>query len=163
MGDALLMLHALHNAPADAKILVLPQAALLADWQAAMTRAVAHIAPGTEPVFDPGQLKKINTIKKRAEEIEKPVLDPVEDRALARLKRDGVVDFFARDSVVELDALRGEIAEILTRTPPNPIAFIRHRAEDHPDPEVKVFFERWSRHAANAWRLYRGMETAAKT
>ncbi|MCA0873433.1 sulfotransferase [Seohaeicola saemankumensis] len=163
MGDAILMLHALHRAPPDANIMILPQAALLADWRAVMTRALAHIAPGTEPDFDPEALQRINGIKKRAARTEKPELTGVEERALKRLRRDGLVDFFARTDVVMLNDVREEIAEIIVRMPPNPVGFIRRLAGEHPDPEVETFFERWSRQASRAWRLYRDMGDPAKT
>lgn len=159
MGDALLLLHALHNTPKGSRVLVLPQGALLADWRAVMTRALAHIAPselqGKEPDFDADKLTVINRIKTREEQREKPALDPVEERALKRLTRDGVMDFFTRPEPVLLDDVRDEIAAILAKTPPNPVAFVRHKAEEHPNPKVQDFFKTWSRHAGQAWRRYR--------
>jgi len=166
MGDALLMLHALHRTPAEANILILSQAALLKDWKSVMTGALSHIgpaqiSPGTEPDFDPDQLKRINGIKRRAARTEKPVLNENEEAALKRLRRDGVVDFFARKDVVPLNELRADIARLLDGTPPNPVAFSLRHAESHPNPEVKDFFERWSRQAGRAWRLYRDMPPTA--
>jgi hypothetical protein len=155
MGDALLLLHALHNVPKGSNVLILPQGALLADWQAVMTRALGHISPEIEPEFDAEKLKVINRIKTREEQREKPALHPVEPRALTRLERDGVIDFFTRPEPVLLDDVRDEITAILERTPQNPIAFIRRKVEEHPNPKAAEFFERWARQAGRAWRLYR--------
>jgi len=159
MGDALLLLHALHNAPAGSRVMILPQGALLQDWRGVMTRALHHIAPsvlqGADPEFDADKLKLINQIRTREESREKPALDPVEERALKRLTRDGVMDFFTRPEPVLLDEVRGEIAAILAKTPPNPVAFVRHKAEEHPNAAVREFFKIWSRHAGRAWQTYR--------
>ena len=155
MGDALLLLHALNNAPKGSKVMILPQGALLADWHSVMCQALKHISPEIEPQFDPERLKVINRIKQREEQREKPTLDPVEERALKRLTRDGVIGFFTRPEPVLLDEVRDELAEILTRIPPNPVAFVRNRAEEHPNPKVKEFVEQWARKASRAWREYR--------
>lgn len=154
MGDALLLLHALHSAPKGSKVMILPQNVLLADWRAAMTRAVAHIAPGVAAEFDETRLKKIDKIKRQTMAKEKPVLELPEKRALNRLKRDGLVDFFARPDIMMLDDVRDEIATILAQTPPNPINFIRRQVADHPNPAVTKHFEGWSRQAARAGKLY---------
>jgi hypothetical protein len=155
MADAILMLQALNAAPEDANILIVSQAALLADWRATMTRAVAHIAPDVVADFAPDRLRRIDHVRDRLSAQEKPTLSAVEERALRRLTKSGAVGFFARPDVVPLSQVRAEIADILTRTPPNPVNFLRRLLEDDPNPAVQGHFERWSRQATRAVRLYR--------
>lgn len=147
IGDALLLLHALHQVPADANVLIMPQNALLDDWSGAMQQAIAHIAPDIPAVFSPARLKRIDRRKKKFGSREKPGLEAVEERALKRMERDGVTAFFDRRDVVPLDAVRGEIGEILARTPANPVNFIHRLVADHPNPEALAYFDRWSRHS----------------
>lgn len=154
MGDALLMLHALHNVPEGSNVMILPQNALLADWKATMTRAVGHIAPGVAAAFDEDRLKKINKVKRQTMAKEKPPLEDAERRALNRLRKAGLVDLFARDEIVMLEDIRGDIARIIKECPPNPVNFVRQRGADHSNPQVMEFFQGWSRQAARAARLY---------
>lgn len=154
MGDALIMLHALHNTGPEANIMILPQGALLEDWRAVMTRALAHVAPGIPAEFDEKRLTRIDRIKRKTMAREKPVLEPAEKRALNRLRQDGVFDFFARKDIVMLSEVRDEVAALLERIPPNPIAFVRRHAENHTNPKVMEHFDRWARHARKSARAY---------
>lgn len=155
MGDALLLLRALASLPAAADVLIVPQAATLADWQAVMARVLAHISPGSEPEYDPDRLREIHKIRRRDARRAKPELADVEKRALARLRKDGVADFMARDQVLRLAEIRDEIAAILARTPPDPAGFVMRLAERHPDPAVAEYAAAWARRARRALQHFR--------
>jgi hypothetical protein len=154
LGDALLLMHALLACPPQARVLLVPQAALAADWRAVMTRAVAHVAPGAGSAFDPERLAPIERRRRRSKSTEPPPLGPVEARALRRLTQAGVTAFFAQGDVRPLAEVRTGIATALAQAPANPIRFLSRMAEGHPAPGVRDYLTRWSRHAAKASRLF---------
>ena len=152
LGDALLLLHALRACPPEARVMVVPQSALQADWRAVMTRALAHVAPQAAPDFDPARL--VEAEQWRTGTTSYPDLSATEDKALKRLDRAGVTSFFARPKVALLEDLREEIDAVLAQAPPNPINFMRRHVAAHPNLEVQDHLCLWSRHAARASRLY---------
>lgn len=158
MGDALLLLHALNNAPAEAKIRIMPQNALLEDWQGAMQIAAGHVIPGHEVAYSEDWLKKIRKRKRQASRKKKPDLVQAERQALRRLERSGAVAFMNRSDVVDLNDVRGELAEIVAACPKNPVKFIGRLVENHPNPQARVFYDRWAQHVNRGWRGDRGQE-----
>ncbi|TYB84068.1 sulfotransferase [Oceaniovalibus sp. ACAM 378] len=156
VGDALMLVHALHHAPQDAKILIMPQKALLADWRKAMSRAIEHIAPGVAPEFGEQALAEIDHIKTRQTRRDKVELEKIEQRALNRLDRIGLTALFDRDTVCDLDDIREDLARIVADGPGNAIGFIRKLAVDHPDELARNFADRWVNPAKRAWQGFNG-------
>ena len=155
IGDALMLAHALHHTPRDAKILVLPQKALLIDWMATMEKAISHIAPGVSAKFNDVALEKINKIKSRQSSSKKADLEDVELRALKRIEKDGLFDLFNRDDAVLLDEVRDDLARIVHDGPGNPVGFILRLAADHPDPIAREYANRWAKPARRAWQSFK--------
>ena len=161
MGDAFLLLHALHNAPRDARIRIMPQNALLEDWEGAMQIAAAHVVPGHEVAYSDDWLKKIQKRKRQARRKKKPNLVQVERQALRRLEKSGAVDFMNRSDVVDLNDVRDELAAIVDACPKNPVKFIGRLVEDHPNPQARPFYDRWARHVGRGWRGNRAAQAPA--
>lgn len=154
LGDALLLLHGLRACPPGARVLTLPQAALLADGRGVMTGALAHVAPGQPADFDPARLARIEDIREKAAAHSPPPPDPAERRALTRLDRDGVTALFARPDPAPLADLRPELDAALAKAPPSPINFVRRHLQGHANPHAPAFFDIWKRHAAKASQFY---------
>ncbi len=159
VGDALMLVHALHHAPRDARIMILPQKALLADWRATMTRAIAHIAPSIPADFNPAALEEIDKIKNRQTSRSKVDLEKIETRALNRIEQIGLFDLFDRDATFMLDEVRDDLARIVADGPGHPIGFITRLAGEHPDPLARAFAERWSNPAKRAWKQFKAAST----
>lgn len=149
-----MLVHALHHAPRDAKIMILPQKSLLKDWQATMTTAIAHIAPGIEATFNPTALAEIDKIKTRQTKRTKVDLENVEQRAIKRLERIGLFDLFDRDDVFMIDDVRDDLARLVAEGPGHPIGFITRLAAEHPDPLAQKFAENWGSSAKRAWKEF---------
>lgn len=161
VGDALMLVHALHHAPRDAKIMILPQKSLLVDWQATMTKAIAHIAPDIKAEFNPVALEEIDKIKNRQTSRTKVELENIELRALNRIERIGLFDLFDRDDVFMADEVREDVARIVADGPGNPIGFITRLAAEHPDQLARDFVERWTNPARRAWKGFKTSAAAA--
>jgi hypothetical protein len=155
VGDALMLVHALHHAPRDAKIMILPQKSLLVDWKATMTKAVAHIAPSVSADFNPKALDEIDLIKNRQTSRTKVELENIEERALNRIERIGLFELFDRDDVFMLNDVREYLARIVSDGPGNPVGFINRLAAEHPDELARNFAERWNNPAKRAWKGFR--------
>jgi len=154
-GDAILLLHALSAVPSGLPVMLVPHAALRADWRAVMDRVLGHIAPGVVPEYDPDVLARLDQVRTKTEAQARPPRDPVEDQALARLNRDGALTFFNQSEVVMLDDVRDMLAAVLAGLPPNPLNFVRRLAVQHTDPEARAYFETWRKPAGRAWNVYR--------
>lgn len=154
IGDALLLLHALAACPARARVLLVPQSALLNDWRAVMERAVAHVAPGAAPDFDPCRVRGLVAFCDRLVAPPPLRLDLAERRAFTRLDQDGVTDFFADPTPRLLTEVRAGLEALLESAPASPIRFVQRHLESHGTAEAHAFFPTWLRHATRASRLY---------
>ena len=162
VGDAIMMVHILLSLPDEANVLIIPQAALLDDWQATMTEAVGFIAPGIAASFNPDRLGEIDEIKTTQGSRTKVDLVPVEETAMRRIAGSGLNEFFTRGEIMRLADVRQELVAIRDKCPPNPINFMRRLVENHPEPTAPEFFERWSKLAGNAWRRIYGRPGAKR-
>lgn len=154
-GDALMLAHVLAAFSQPERILVLPQNALLRDWKDAMARVAAHVAPGHPVSYDPTLLKRIDKIKTKQTLRRKQELEPVEDKALKRLEDAGLSAFFDREEIALLSDVQAELQDILTRTPPNPIGFLRRLSAEHPAAEARDYFHNWAAPASRSWARLR--------
>ena len=155
-GDAVMLVHVLLNLPPRTNVMIVPQAALLADWRAVMTKVVGHIAPGTPAVFNPERLGEIDEIKTSQVGRTKVELVDVEEEALARLEGTGLGELFSRDDVFLVNDVRDELAAIKAACPPDPVAFIGELAERHPEPTLMEYYGRWANLAGKAFqRMYK--------
>ncbi|MEP3633928.1 MAG: sulfotransferase [Shimia thalassica] len=152
VGDALMLVHALHHSPRDAEILIVPQRALLADWYGTMVKAINHITPNVPVDFNPEALEKINSIKTRQTNRQKVELQLIEERALRRIESIGLAELFDRDEVFTVRDVRDQLAQIVADGPRNPIGFISRMVAEHPDLRTHEYLEKWTRTAARTWR-----------
>lgn len=154
-GDAMMLAHALLNTPETARIMVIPQQSLLEDWRAVMTSAVKLIAPGAEVEFNQSKLEEIEHIKRRQTSRQKVELEEAEETALKRLEGTGLFELYDRSTPYMLNDVRGQLTEVVSKLPPNPLNFIKRLSEKLPDQVAQDFYERWQSPAKRAWKTLR--------
>lgn len=160
VGDALMLIHVLNITQFASRIMVIPHKALLADWQAVMTRAVHHIDPAIEASFDEERLKVVEAFKRRAKKTSQLELSPVEENVLRKLEETALPEFLNRASPFTVDEVREELAAIAENTPRNPVRFLREMASMLPTQEGRDYFEQWRARARRTWKQLEAAATS---
>lgn len=116
-ADTLLMLHALAGLDAKAEVMVLPHQALLHDSQSAIRKALAFVAPGIAPEFDPKALDAVQELKSKTTNQPRFDLTDWDRKVLSRIKPDRIDAVLDRPEPFMLSEVRDRLPALLADLP----------------------------------------------
>lgn len=152
--DMVLQLYAISQLK-NAQVMVVPHAALRADWNATMKEVVQFIAPDLDPVFREDGQRYVE--KRRKIEGAKPrtKIKPHDLKVIKRIGGDDIDRVFSNDKPYMLSEIEDQIPELVANLPKAFMKFARNVTAKHPDPKAGDFFNEWKKKAIPAWKMLR--------
>ncbi len=151
-GDMMILLKTLaacarHHQPLD--ILVVPQSALLMDWQTTLNAVADHLLPGVEVTCDTALVSDSVKFGARRQTLKRPDLSDTEATALAALDNAGAAAVLGLDEPCHIGRVGRHLAEVARALPDDHIEFISALARES-GPDVREYLTRWERIARRA-------------
>lgn len=143
-AEAMLMARALANLPETARVMIMPQSALVKDWEHAARLMVNHVAPGHAFDLIPERLDEIERRFTRSKAKPKAELDKI-DLLLRDIVIDsGLQEFLKDDRIRHLKDVQDDLRLIVERFGGDPLDLLDRAIEQSSSAEVAVFHKKWS-------------------